>query len=119
MGKKVETSLMDDYLTSLEGTRIHYCTDEPTDYANIAAVELSAQDIVGAHAKAPGDIDGRKTTCPAQTGVPITLSGECDHVAVSDGVGTLLRVTTCPAQQLTAGGTLNSQPFPHTVRAVT
>ncbi|MAT95365.1 MAG: hypothetical protein CME59_22565 [Halioglobus sp.] len=110
---------MDAYLSSLEGSRIHFCSAEPADYADIANYELAAQDVVGAHAKANGDIDGRKTTCPAQTAVPITTSGVASHVVLSDGVGGIARITTCSPQALTAGGTLNSNSFAHTLRAVT
>jgi hypothetical protein len=55
---------------------------------------------------ADGDTSGRKMTVAAKNGVPIDANGTGSHVALVDATR-LLFVTTCTAQVLTAGGTVD------------
>ena len=89
---------------------MHICSAEPNSFAEIGTFELAAGAIAGSYVKANGDVSGRKNTCPAQTGLAITASGIADHVVISEGV-TLKQVTTCPAQALTSGGTVDVTAF--------
>ena len=62
--------------------------------------------------KANGDTSGRKVTVAAQSGVLIDASGTANHIAlVRVGDSTLLYVTTCTSQALTAKGS-NTVNFP-------
>jgi hypothetical protein len=82
------------------------CSAEPANYAGIAAVALADVAIdSGDFTKANGDTSGRKVTIGSQSAVPIDSSGTATHVAVHSGT-TLLYVTTCTSQALTAGGTV-------------
>ena len=107
MAKDIPDTILDLQLDQLEGTWTHVCSAQPADYAGIAAVTLAQQAIVGVYVKADGDVSGRKTTCPAQTAVPITADGTATHLAISDGASVLHCVTTTTSQVLTNGGTVD------------
>lgn len=113
MGKRVPDTILDNMLDEIVAgaTTIHFLTDEPANYAGIAAVELASATISGSISKANGDSSGRKATVPAQSGVSISASGDSDHVALSNGSDTLYAVTTHTLQNLTSGGTLDSGAF--------
>lgn len=113
MGKRVPDANLDDALDQVgaTATTIHFLTDEPANYAGIAALELASATISGSITKANGDVSGRKATIPAQTGVSISTSGDSDHVALSNGTDKLWAVTTHTLQALTSGGTVDSAAF--------
>lgn len=86
------------------------CSTQPTTYAEatstyaLADVAMASGDFTHAN----GDTSGRKTTVAAKSAVPIDASGNAQHVAlVKTGTSTLLAVTTCTSQALTAGGTVD------------
>lgn len=114
MGKSANDAIMDAGLneTRLNANQIHVCTSEPTTRAeatttyNLASGSVSSTDFTLAN----GDTSGRKSTCAAQTGLSIASSGSAQHVAITDATRLLL-VTTCPAQSLTAGGTVDVAAF--------
>lgn len=115
MGKRTPDAIIDLQLDQVEGSTIHVCSAEPANYAGIAAVELASGTISGSYTKADGDTSGRKTTCPAQTGLNIGTSGDADHIVVSNGVDTIKDITTCPTQSLTSGGTVDVNAFDHEI----
>ena len=115
MGKRTPDAQIDLQLDSVEGTNIHLCTDEPVNFAAIAGLMIAEAAISGSFVKANGDVSGRKTTCPAQTAMPITSTGEVDHVVITNGVDTIRNITTCPAQTLTSGGTVDVAAFAHEI----
>lgn len=87
------------------------CTGQPTTYieANVtfalADVAMDSVDFV----KANGDVSGRKLTVASKAAILVDTSGNADHVALIatiNTVNTLLYVTTCTTQTLTAGNTL-------------
>ena len=59
----------------------------------------------GDFTKANGDTSGRKVTISAQTGVLIDSSGTGTHIAlIRTADSTLIYVTTCTSQAVTANG---------------
>jgi len=84
------------------------CSQEPTTrteavttYA-LADVTMASGDFTIAN----GDTNGRKVTVGAKADVPVDTTGTGNHVALVDGTR-LLYVTTCTAQALTSGNTVN------------
>ena len=87
-------------------TTEYVCSGEPANFAGIAAVALADVAFAGGDiTKANGDTNGRKFTMAQKTAVTIDSSGTATHVVLASGT-TLLYVTTCTSQVLTAGGTV-------------
>lgn len=115
------TKLFDD--TVLDGaieiadnaTVMHACSAAPANHAGIAAVSLADIALTagvgnGDYTKANGDVSGRKLTVAAQAGVTVDANGTANHIAGTNGT-TLLWVTECTAQVLTAGNTVDFPAF--------
>ncbi len=119
MARDVPNAIIDQMLDLIEGTTLHICSGQPADYAGIAAVELAVTTITGSYTKANGTPSGRQTTCPAQSGITVDTNGTANHVAISNGTDTLQSVTTCTSQAVTAGGTLDTSAFIHTITNAT
>ena len=81
----------------------------------IAGLMLAEAAITGSYTKSAGSVSGRKNTLDAQTGLPITTTGDATHVCVSDGSSTLMLTTTCATQTLTSGGTVDLSSFAHDI----
>lgn len=111
MAKSVHNDVLDaSHDKTATCTRQTVCSAEPANFAGIAAVALAdsvltAGDGGGDWTIADGDVSGRKITVAEQANVPVDTSGTATHIAYDDGV-TLLRVTTCTSQALTAGNTV-------------
>lgn len=115
MAKTANDAIMDAALDVIAtATRQIACSAQPTTYTEanstyaLADVTMAGGDFT----KANGDTSGRKVTMAAKAGVLIDTSGTATHVAlvrVSDT--TLLDVTTCTSQALTANGS-NTVSFP-------
>lgn len=110
MAKWVADEVLDGALQVIAGaTRMVAVAGQPTSYAaawtgRLAEVAMSSGDF----AVANGDTSGRKIMVAAKTGVGVVAAGAADHVALVDPGGSrLIYVTTCPAQALAAGGTVN------------
>lgn len=95
-------------------TRMVACTTQPTTFTEanatfaLADVTMAPGDFTNAN----GDVSGRKVTVAAKTGVLIDTSGTATHVAlVRVADSTLIYVTTCTSQALTANGS-NTVNFP-------
>lgn len=112
MAKWTDDSVLDAALDKVAtATRLVVTSGQPANFAGIAAVALADVTMTagagnGDYTKANGDTSGRKLTVAAQSGVPIDASGTATHVCLDDGT-TLLQVTTCTSQALTAGGTVD------------
>jgi hypothetical protein len=118
MAKSIPDTIIDNMLTQAQGTRLHVCSAQPANYAGIAAVELAQKaSMAGSYTKAAGDVSGRKNIVPAQTAMSITVSGTANHIVISNGSSIMYMVTTCTAQALTSGGTVDSSAFDHEVAA--
>jgi hypothetical protein len=90
-------------------TRLVAVNGQPASFAAAVAGTLTEATLSGGDfAIGPGDISGRKVTVAAKSGLAVTAAGTADHIALLDVAGSrLLYVTTCPAQALVPGGTVN------------
>lgn len=108
LDKSADDTVLDGLLNVIDNsTRMVACSGHPANFAGIAAVALA--DVVmagGDFTDANGDTNGRKVTVAAKSTVPVDASGTATHVILDDGT-TLLYVTTCTSQALTAGNTVN------------
>ena len=116
MAKYANDAVMDAALDVIAtATRMDVCSAQPANFAGIAAVALADVTLDSSDfSKANGDTSGRKVTVAAQNGVLIDTSGTATHVALSRvSDSTLLLVTTCTSQALTANGsnTVNVPAF--------
>lgn len=115
MAKAAPDIVMDGALDVIAtATRQIACSAQPTTYTEANATYALADVTMagGDFTKANGDTSGRKVTIAAKSGVLIDTTGTATHVAlvrVSDS--TLIYVTTCTSQALTANGS-NTVNFP-------
>jgi hypothetical protein len=114
MAKRVGSAVLDAALNYIKNncTRMLACTSEPTTYteANSTYALANVTMASGDFTVAAGDGGGtsRKVTVAAKSGVSVSTSGTAQHVALVYVAGTeLLYVTTCTAQALTSGNTVN------------
>jgi hypothetical protein len=114
MAKSAHDDVLDAILNYIKNnsTRISVCSIEPTTYAEaITDYKLAIKTISGTDFTGPEDGtggNGRKLTSNLHAGVPVDVSGEATHVALSDSVNSkLLLVTTCDPQTVTAGNTID------------
>ncbi len=82
---------------------------QPVDFAAAMAGMLAAANVsIADFSLEAGAGLGRRVLVAAKDAVPVVTQGMADHVALLDeAAGQLLYVTTCPAQELPAGGTVN------------
>lgn len=112
MAKFTHDDVLDAALAKVAtATRLVVTSAQPANFAGIAAVALADVTMTagagnGDYTLANGDTSGRKLTVVAQNAVPVDASGTATHVCLDDG-STLLQVTTCTSQALTAGNTVN------------
>ena len=115
MAKSVADAVLDAALDVIAtSTRMTACNAQPTTYTEANATFALADVTMagGDFTKANGDTSGRKVTVGAKSGVLIDVSGTATHVALMVvGSTTLLYVTTCTSQALTANGS-NTVNFP-------
>lgn len=120
MAKYTNPVVLDAALDKIStATRLVVCSAQPANFAGIAAVTLAVKTMTGGQfTKANGDVSGRKVTVAAQADLPITATGDGNHLALDDGT-TLLHVTTVTAQTLTSGNTVSTPAFDVEFLAVT
>lgn len=114
MAKWASDTVMDAALSAVDDcTLLTVCSAQPTTYAEASSTYALADAVMtagagnGDYTLANGDTSGRKLTVLQQANIPIDSSGTATHVALSiSGSSTLLYVTTCTSQALTAGGTV-------------
>jgi hypothetical protein len=114
MAKWANDNVMDAALAYVDdATLLTVCSAQPTTYAEasstykLADVVMTAGAGGGDYTLANGDSSGRKLTVAQQANMDIDSSGDATHVALSiSGSSTLVYVTTCTTQTLTAGGTV-------------
>jgi hypothetical protein len=115
MAKATPDAVLDKTLDEIAtATRMIACSAQPTTYTEANATYALADVTMagGDFTKANGDTNGRKVTMGAKSAVLIDTSGTANHIAlvrVSDT--TLIYVTTCTSQALTANGS-NTVNFP-------
>lgn len=114
MGKSVHNDVLDAALSYISGNAdgISVCETEPTSYAEATTNKGGGGNKLAATTPsftgpADGDTSGRKVTSDQKTGVSVDVTGDADHVALTDSGNTkLLYVTTCTQQTLTSGNTV-------------
>lgn len=115
MAKAAPDIVMDGALDVIaSATKQIACSAQPTTYTEANATYALADIVIDGtdFTKANGDTSGRKVTVAAQSGVLIDASGTATHVAlVRTADSTLIYVTTCTSQALTANGA-NTVNFP-------
>lgn len=115
MAKAAPNIIMDGALDIIAtATRQIACSAQPTTYTEANATYALADVTMagGDFTKAAGDVSGRKVTLAAKSGVLIDTSGTANHIAlVRTADSTLIYVTTCTSQALTANGS-NTVNFP-------
>lgn len=113
MAKIVDNSVLDAALAKIAtGTSISVCSTQPTTrteaittYMLATASQTTGLGGASYGAAADGTTSGRKMTVAQKTDIPVTNTGTALHIAICDGT-TLLYVTTCTSQGLTAGNTV-------------
>lgn len=116
MAKMIADAVLDAAINKIETcTTLSVCSGQPANFAGIAAVELADVTMTagngnGDYVTSDGDTSGRKVRVQQQASIPIDNSGTATHIALDDGA-TLLAVTTCTSQVLTAGGTVTVPVF--------
>lgn len=112
MAKSVNDVVLDGALDIIRNncTRMVACSAEPTTFTQanatfaLADVTMASGDFTLAN----GDTSGRKVTVAAKTGVAVDVSGTANHIALLDVTNSrLLYVTTCTAQGVSTGGTVD------------
>ena len=107
MAKWANDSVMDAALDEVAtATQLLVCTSQPVDRAAAIAAAVATTNLVAAFTKADGDTNGRKVTIAAQNGISVDTNGTATHIALIDG-STLVYVTTCNSQAVTAGNLIN------------
>lgn len=108
MAKATPDAVLDTMLDEIAtATSQIACSSQPTTYSEATSTYALADVTLdsGDFSKANGDTSGRKLTTAAQNGVLIDESGTATHIAlVRTADSTLLYVTTCSSQALTANG---------------
>ncbi|MFA6290239.1 MAG: hypothetical protein WC637_00580 [Victivallales bacterium] len=102
MAKKIPDAVMDLALANIadNGETLYLCSDEPANYAGIAAVSLGSVALTegdgnGDFTIADGTTSGRKLTLAQQT-VAGTANGTATHAVIADETGELIKaITTC------------------------
>lgn len=121
MGKRIPDPIYDLMLAEVGDptTTIHVCRAEPTSYAELANSTgdgtgggfTLVSNTIGSPTPGPGPTTGRQTEFPATTGGNVVDNATANHVALSNGVDTLLLVTTCTSQPLSSGGVVDTTAF--------
>lgn len=115
MAKAIPDAILDKTLDEIAtATKQVLCSAQPTTYAEANATYALADIVIDGtdFTKANGDTSGRKVTIAAQTGVLIDTSGTGTHIAlIRTADSTLIYVTTCTSQAVTANGS-NTVNFP-------
>jgi hypothetical protein len=117
MAKFAADFVMDRFLSTIveEVTKITVCSGQPATFSAANLLEISGGDALafvnvsaGSFAAlAVGDVDGRKLTINAHSGLTVSATGGGNHVALLKvSTATLYYVTTATSQTLTAGNQL-------------
>lgn len=112
MAKWIHDDVLDQSLNYVKNncTRMTACSQQPADYTEANATYKLADVTMasGDFTVGDGDASGRKVNVAAKAAVDIDADGTANHVALLDVSNTkLLAVTTCQANQLTSGGTVD------------
>lgn len=118
MARLTNDDVLDDGLDAMKaavdvaGGKMVICEGAPTTYSHASQNKGTGDGKVLATVTNPtltiaDDTSGRKCTISAETGVTIDISGDADHIALTDGSAVLWFVTTATLQALVAAGTVD------------
>ena len=110
MAKAVSNEVLDGALNVVaQATRMVAVSGQPANFAAANTGKLAEAVMIPAdYALAAGTVSGRQVTIAGKSGASVIAAGTADHVALLDpATSRLLYVTTCPAQALPVGGTVN------------
>ena len=113
MAKMIADGALDAALNVVRGNcdRMVACSAQPTTYTEAVstyALADVAMTVNTDYTLADGDIDGRKITVAAKSGVAVDAPGTINHVALVDtNTSTLTIVTTCVSQAVLVGGNVD------------
>jgi hypothetical protein len=116
MAKATPDAVLDVMLDEIAtATTLYVCSDQPANFAGIAAVALADVALTpgdgnGDFVIANGDVSGRKLTVGAQVDFEVDATGEADHIVLADAT-VLLYVTTCAPQTITDGNTVSTSAW--------
>jgi len=118
MARLAADDVLDDGLDAMKaavnavaGTMV-VCEGAPTTYSHASQNKGTGDGKVLATVTNPtltiaDDTSGRKCTITAASAVTIDVSGNADHIALTDGAAKLWFVTTATLQALVAAGTVD------------
>jgi hypothetical protein len=123
VGKFIDTASVDLALNDIKinGNKQVVCSAFPTTY-----LEANSTFKLAEVAMAPGDftlgngaVSGRRILVAAKNGVPVSIGGTANHVAILDTVNLRIKLATdAPSQAVSAGaGTVNVAGWDHEIRA--
>ena len=118
MARSAHDDVLDDGLDAMKAEvdavagEMTICEGEPTTFEHADSNKGTATGKVLARVVNPtltieDDTSGRKCTISAESDVTIDISGDADHIALTDGSSKLWFVTTCTEQALVAAGTVD------------
>ncbi|PSJ55811.1 hypothetical protein [Pseudaminobacter soli (ex Li et al. 2025)] len=96
-----------------ETTRLHYCSDEPTTYAQAVSLSLGSKASPTIGAPVDRTPSGRKVTVAAVANGAATGAGSITHYALVDATNSRLLATreTAAAKAVATGDTITSAAF--------
>lgn len=102
----VQDAALDKIATA---TALHICTGTPATRAAVLSSSLATVAVAsGDFTKAAGNVDGRKVTVAAKSGVNVTTTGTAAHYCLIDGTTLLARTeVNASSPGLTQGSTVN------------
>lgn len=102
----VQDAALDKIATSV---MLRICSGTPATRATAVTNTLASIAVdSGDFTKAAGNVDGRKVTVAAQSGVSVTTSGTAAHYCLDDGTTLLARTeVNVSSPALTSGSTVN------------
>ena len=102
----VQDAALDKIATSV---MLRICSGTPATRATAVTNTLASVAVTGADfTKAAGNVDGRKTTVAAKSGVSVAATGTAAHYCLDDGTTLLARAEVNVASPgLTQGSTVN------------
>ena len=118
MARLAHNDVLDDGLDAMKavvnavGGEMTICEGAPTTFEHADSNKGTLTGMVLARVinqtlTIEDDVSGRKCTISAAPGLTIDISGDADHIALTDGAAKLWFVTTCTLQALVAAGTVD------------
>lgn len=102
------------------GTRLHICSQEPTNYTEATSTYSLGIATVNTGATQDGATDGRRVIVPAVTAGSVTATGTATHWALTNATSLFLASGSLSASQgVTSGNTFTLDAISITIRDAT